>query len=195
MRKFLLVTVITLASLILKAQSNSLIKKNFIAGADMVVTFYDYINGKEDSQKVVFPTGWKFRVVDIKNNKLILKQWETKNSPFAKTKLSHKNYDSLNLVYERINAFNQQQGRPRYASSRDDDKFYSVDLDDFTAKADPYFAKGLDFTFGVMTIPIKLRSGNEQSGHYFNYDEKFNVGICAGLKYNFNSRKNRSLDF
>ncbi|MCU7549853.1 hypothetical protein OCK74_12045 [Chitinophagaceae bacterium LB-8] len=195
MKKVVFSLAMATATIAIKAQDNNLIKRNFITSADMVVTFYDYVKEKEDGRKVIFPTGWKFRVVDIKDNKLILKQWTTKNSPFTNQNLSGTKLDSVNNIYQRIESFNQQINRPNYASPKDDEKFYSIDLDDFNAKVDPYYAKGWDFTFGVMTIPIKLRKGNEDKGRFFNYEEKFNIGICTGLKYSFNSRKNRSLNF
>jgi hypothetical protein len=172
------------------AQTNNLIKKNFITGADITVYLYDYLKGEKlsnnDGNKLIFPSDWKFRVVGItKDNELIIKQWRSKKSANKEkgAKFYNIEKDSLKKI----------DNTHAYTSSKNDNQFFTIPLSEFDAKCDPYFQKGMDFTFGVMTIPIKLRSKSKKTGSLFELEEKFNIGISAGIKLNFNSRKDRSI--
>jgi hypothetical protein len=175
--------------LFLFCQKGNLIKRNFITSADMTLNYFDFLNKKPLQEKVIFPPGWKFMVVDIIDDQIIVKQWFTKSASSAKAQGDIHNSQKLttNDLVSPSNA--------AFASSKNDYQFFSLGLKEFEAKADPYYPRGVDFTFGVMTIPIKLRAGVEEAKSYFDYEEKFNIGLSGGLKFDFNSRKKRSINF
>jgi hypothetical protein len=170
------------------AQNTNLVKKNFVTGADMTVSLYDYVAdsalAKTSQNRLIFPANWKFKVVGItKDNEIIIKQW-------ASSKGSNNGYTGGRKAKDSLTKLSSQSA---YTSDKNDRQYFVVSLADFDSKCEPYFSRGYDFTFGVMTIPIKLRARSQKSGSLFEYDEKFNIGISAGIKKSFNSRKDRSV--
>lgn len=196
MKKTLFIIAFILGSFCGRSQATNLIKKNFITGTDLTVRLYDYINkdtsANTEMNKLIFPANWKFKVVGItKDNELIIKQWRSKKSPNKKNPNKKKDSAAANITKKAD--MKKIDAEIAYTSSKNNDQFFTVPLSEFDTKCDPYFARGLDFTFGVMTIPIKLRSKSEKEGSLFEFEEKFNIGVSAGIKYNFNSRKDRSV--
>jgi len=191
MKKILLFVAISLVfTTASTAQNTNIVKKNFVTGADLTVRLYDYISDSvladKPSNKLIFPANWKFRVVGItKDNMIIIKQWSSSKSSDGGYKGGSGKKESLTILPD-SNA---------YTGNKNDKQFFAVPLSEFDSKCEPYFPKGWDFTFGVMTIPIKLRARSQKAGSFFEYDEKFNIGISAGLRWNFNSRKDRSINF
>ncbi|MEQ1675651.1 MAG: hypothetical protein ABL876_03045 [Chitinophagaceae bacterium] len=201
MKKILLLT--SLIFLLIhsgKTQTSNLIKKDFITGTDVTVQLYDYLNKKtlpdSEANKLIFPSNWKFRVVGITDsNTIIVKQWASRKNPNSNDKDTKYSPKYIRKTKTKTYLKQLPDTTVAYTSDKNDNQFFTIPLSEFDTKCDPYFVKGIDFTFGVMTIPIKLRARSKKSGTLFEFEEKFNIGISAGIKFSFNSRKDRSLSF
>ena len=126
---------------------------------------------------------------------LIIKQWSGKKRAGGGITGGLNNKDYL-LTLDRKDSTGKSTGKkPAFSGNWNDKHYFSVPLADFESKCDPYYPRGWDLTFGVMTIPIKLRGASRKTGSLFEYDEKFNIGLSAGVQRSFNSRKERSISF
>lgn len=73
-------------------------------------------------------------------------------------------------------------------------KVFTISLKDLNEKCMPYFGRKFSFTFGAMTIPLKIRVGSETTRRML-VEEKLNIGLTPGLKYQIPSRKEQSITF
>lgn len=73
-------------------------------------------------------------------------------------------------------------------------KIFTISLKDLNEKCMPYFGHRTSFTFGAMTIPLKIRFGTETNRPML-AEEKLNIGLTPGLKFQFSSRKEQSITF
>ncbi len=63
-----------------------------------------------------------------------------------------------------------------------DQKNFIIELNTFTTATRIYYGKNNEFSWGVMTLPIKARFGNKKD-HFFDFEENLNLGFTAGLKH------------
>ncbi len=71
---------------------------------------------------------------------------------------------------------------------------FKMKLSDLNDKTIEYHGKAGSFTYGVMTLPIKLRFGNG-SDRQFNFEENLNLGFTFGYKKQPQSRVKQSHNF
>ncbi|MEM6721293.1 MAG: hypothetical protein AAF611_18340 [Bacteroidota bacterium] len=68
---------------------------------------------------------------------------------------------------------------------------FKMKLSDLNNKTREYYGKSTDFTFGVMTLPVKIRFGNKEE-RFFNFEENLNLGFTFGLRLQVPSRERQS---
>ncbi len=71
---------------------------------------------------------------------------------------------------------------------------FKMKLTDLNDKAIEYHGKAGSFTYGVMTLPIKMRFGNG-GDRLFNFEENLNLGFTFGYKRQPQSRVKQSHNF
>ena len=64
----------------------------------------------------------------------------------------------------------------------------------FTLGTKIYYGKSNDFTWGVMTLPIKARIGNKKD-RFFDFEENLNLGFTAGLKHQITGSHQQWLNY
>ncbi|MCB0374634.1 MAG: hypothetical protein KDD04_01820 [Sinomicrobium sp.] len=64
---------------------------------------------------------------------------------------------------------------------------FDMKLEDLNDKTQEYYGYSDNFTYGVMTLPIKLRFGNN-SDRFFNFEENLNLGFTFGYQRKISSR-------
>lgn len=80
-----------------------------------------------------------------------------------------------------------------YVGSWSNYKEFAIKPDDLNSYCVSYFGSKNEFTWGFMTLPIKLRSSNDQGG-VFNYEEKLNLGFVAGWRWQLQGKVQRSIN-
>ena len=73
-------------------------------------------------------------------------------------------------------------------------KEFAMKPEDFNSSCIPYFGSNNEFTWGVMTLPIKLRPGNS-TDRLFSYEEKLNLGFVFGLRHQLQGKVQQSLNY
>lgn len=128
--------------------------------------------------------GYVFQVIGIDSNRVIIRWWDfTQQSRDAQKK---KEADTTLQVQENFVPIS-------YHNTHLD---YEITLDDLNSKCSPYYGNDNSFTWGAVTMPIKLRLGNK-SDRYFSFQESLNIGIGAGWSWQKQGRhqKSRNLIF
>ena len=64
---------------------------------------------------------------------------------------------------------------------------FKMELKDLNNKTMEYFGYSRSFTYGVMTLPVKVRFGNGDN-RFFNFEENLNLGFTFGYRYQPSSR-------
>jgi hypothetical protein len=181
------------------AQTQAL-NKWYITTVDLTVKSTPLNNNNKDSAVVyrVRP-GTKFTVIDISNNdyRILFGYYGSKGSPTggsvsSKAGRPHSlrdfNFDTVrssNLTrYPRDSAFIQ-----KWANF----KIFSISAKDLSEKSVIYYTGDVDFTYGALTLPLKIRFGNGGS-IYSAYEENLNFGLTFGLKYTIPSTKPQSIN-
>ncbi len=65
---------------------------------------------------------------------------------------------------------------------------------DLDAKCALYYTKKWDFSYGALTLPLKVRFGNSRNT-FSSYEENLNLGLTAGAKVRLPSTKNQVINF
>jgi hypothetical protein len=73
-------------------------------------------------------------------------------------------------------------------------KEFAISPEDFNSSCIAYFGTSHEFTWGVMTLPIKLRFGGS-AGRTFSFEEKLNLGFVAGFRQQLKGTIQHSLNY
>lgn len=131
--------------------------------ADAIITFWEF------DEELNFPDGLRSTAKDSIN---IILNKESKD--LKKEDISAK----LDLGYLNIGMWSNHIK-------------FRMKLKDLNDKTTEYHGKSNNFTFGVMTLPIKVRFGNNKE-RFFNYEENLNLGFTFGYKRKIASRVEQS---
>ena len=69
-----------------------------------------------------------------------------------------------------------------------------MNADDFTAKCLPIHPSSESFTWGFLTLPLKLRFDNDKGGR-FNFEQNLNFGLTFGGKHQYVSKNDISFNY
>jgi hypothetical protein len=138
---------------------------------DIVVQEFSLINNDTINKKFIARKNTKFTAYESKNNKLLVKFWNYKNS-------TEQNVEANN-------------NGGKYISNETNDKYFLIDLADFNNKTSEYYGDKNSFVWGFSLLPIKLRFGG--ANRPFNYETGFSLGTSAGYEYQFKSRVKQSI--
>jgi hypothetical protein len=166
------------------AQTSTITGNSFITTIDNLVVYGVKSDGKVDKTKTFkIPKGTKFNAngFDEDNNvKITFWDYSVKTKP-AKS--------SLAIGY----SFDYSSGK-EYIGSWANEKDFIIDLKVFNLGAKPYYGKRNDFTWGVMTLPIKARLGDKKE-KFFDVEENLNLGFTFGLRHQIQSKKEQALNY
>jgi hypothetical protein len=125
----------------------------------------------------------KFTVVRFsKDNDMVIVFWDYPNDTEGS-----KGSSALNFAKE----YDVKQSS---ISSWANKKEFIMELKTFNAVCSIYYGKKVDFTWGAMTLPLKIRFGNG-TDRDFNVEENLNLGFAIGLKKQLASRHLQSLNY
>lgn len=158
----------------------------------------------------------KFTVIDVSDNGIIQIQfWNFKGPGLVKNTINKIVPDNMNKAIANLSAGEKagldKTDVPKTALTRSsivefanggdgkiivdrdvNGKIFTITLKDLNEKCMPYFGYRTSFTFGAMTIPLKIRFGSETMRPML-VEEKLNIGLTPGLKRQFKSRKEQSI--
>jgi len=72
---------------------------------------------------------------------------------------------------------------------------FFMSAQDFSANAVAFYPTSYTFTWGFLTLPIKLRFDNSLSGGRFNFEQNLNFGLTAGIKQQLQRIDDVSLNY
>lgn len=159
--------------------SSNTILKNVVYRATSNTKFTITGFDKDHNIKITF---WRYRTKsNPKNSKTIIEKDSTNIYHDPRTKIKQ---DS---VYK----FDSEQV---YIGVWANYKEFAITPEDFNTSCIPYFGTSSEFTWGVMTLPIKLRFGGADN-RSFNYEEKLNLGFVAGVRQQLRGRIQHSMNY
>jgi hypothetical protein len=117
--------------------------------------------------------GYVFQVIDVINDEVIIRWWDFDEMSRNKQKKEVEERKVKRLMggngFELISYLNTSLN-------------YEISLSDLNSKCIPYYGNSNSFTWGAVTMPVKLRFGNK-SDRYFSFQEALNIGIAAGWSW------------
>jgi|GEM_PF-6658672 len=72
---------------------------------------------------------------------------------------------------------------------------FSMSVSSFSTGAKPFYGKLNEFTWGAMTLPIRVRFGRNNANRFFNFEENLNLGLSAGLRHQYQGTVEHSINF
>lgn len=184
MKSILLFAIANFFAHSLLSQTQAITGNSFITTLDNMVAYGVKKDGKVDKTKSFkIPKGTKFNAngFDDDNNVKITFWNYTVSSKSPKS--------SLAAGY----SFDYSSGK-EYIASWANDKDFIMDLKDFNSGAKLYYGKRNDFTWGVMTLPIKARFGNKKD-RFFDVEENLNLGFTFGLRHQIQGKKEQAINY
>jgi hypothetical protein len=187
----------------------NMVGKSFVTMVDKVIVF----PMNDETGFYFVKKNTKFSITNIdKNNDLVITFW-----PYKQPKLERTDSALQKASYDRrpepntINAYPTMGPAMRgkggvnvidYQQATDPESFigpwadglsFLLPLSSLNSMTAEYFGKGMAFTWGAMTLPLKLRFKHKES-IYGGYEEKLNLGLNVGLKMQIPGRVQRSLN-
>jgi len=168
-----------------------------------VIDFSRSVAGEQDAF-LFAKTDQKFTVIDVSDKGIIqiqfwnFKKLDTANKKNAnlsadeKIGLSKKDAPEEALTRSGIVEFARGANGKIIVDRDVDGKIFTIILKDLNEKCMPYFGHKTSFTFGAMTIPMKIRFGKKTNRRTL-VEEKLNIGLTPGLKFQISSRKEQSI--
>lgn len=157
------------------------------------------------SQKYLVSKGVKFSIDAIKGDSILVSFWSFSNPEHNE---SHtKKDDSGTLKKDTVNAI-LKRGRNKLRMEDINIKLnlqykyigywsnylqFRMSLGDLNDKTVEYYGSSNNFTYGVMTLPIKVRFGNGKE-RYFDFEENLNLGFTFGYQRQIHSRVKQSFN-
>jgi hypothetical protein len=71
---------------------------------------------------------------------------------------------------------------------------FFMNADDFAANCSPIYPRNNSFTWGFLTLPLKLRFDNDKGGR-FNFEQNLNFGLTFGIKHQYVSKNDISINY
>ncbi len=218
MKNYFIFLFFSLSSLV--SSSQNLVGKSFVTNVENI-RVYPVDSPANDGRHFYYVhRNTKFTVVGIdKTNNLIITFWKykkkdtiTNKDGIRKINSLPKSADSYSIL--EVNQSHLAKGGPkeRYFDDKiqfnDDDpsddyeyigpwagtRSFIMPLASFNQQAQAYYGKQRGFSWGVMTLPIKIRFGNA-GDRFFNFEEKINLGFSAGIKQQIQSRTEQSINY
>ncbi|AMR31531.1 hypothetical protein A0256_08880 [Mucilaginibacter sp. PAMC 26640] len=130
--------------------------------------------------------GTKFTVTGFdKDHNIKLTFWR-----YVDARMHTKQYDSVKRAEELYN-FGVPNG---YIGKWANYKEFAMSPEDFNSSCIAYYGTKTEFTWGVMTLPIKLRPGNGSS-RFFSYEESLNLGFVFGWRQQLKGKVKHSINY
>lgn len=172
------------------SQNETVTGKSYITTVDNVVVYGVGSDGKIDkNQRFKVNKGTKFNAngLDEENNVKITFWPYSKPSGDTASKPRYKSDFSKNFsnVYETNHEFIGY-----WANYKD----FVIELPTFNIGTKLYYGKDNDFTWGVLTLPIKARLGNKKD-RYFDIEENLNLGFSFGLRHQIESVRKQAINY
>ncbi|EDP97118.1 hypothetical protein U8527_02190 [Kordia algicida OT-1] len=211
MKQIILLFLVLLTS---KVFSQEITGKSYMTIVDNIkVTSIDSIKIIDSTKTINYttknykvPKGVKFSVDEIKGEYALITFWNFSDSEL---KDSHTRFDGKGtLKMEKVTEILKRK-RNRLRNQDIDAKLnleykyigywanylqFKMKLTDLNDKTIEYYSASNNFTYGVMTLPIKVRFGNGNE-RFFNLEENLNLGFTFGYQRQLPSRVKQSINF
>jgi hypothetical protein len=172
-------------------QSQSLVGKVYVVYSDQISVFGLNASGILDSTlKFTAKGGTKFSVVgfDDKNN-ILVTFWRYGKWDPAAGKYRYTRSDTIKKSY-----FLHYNDSLEFIGNWANYKRFAINPRILNSSCKEYFGPKKEFTWGVMTLPIKARFGNNGK-KLFDFEERLNLGFVFGLKKQLKGYSQHSLNY
>ncbi|MEX0274767.1 MAG: hypothetical protein AB3N16_10345, partial [Flavobacteriaceae bacterium] len=204
-------TILAIICIAFSGFSQAIIGNSYITTADNVEVYWA-IGSDTLSYKV--PLGTKFRVDAIENDSdlITISFWEyadrgkgnhSSERQIARSLQIQKERDAVIdtvLLQMKKNELTQKDMERKYAFGFNFIGYWAnylqfkIRLTDLNDKSESYHPYKRSFTYGVMTLPIKVRFG-DNGNRFFAVEENLNLGINLGYKWQLQGRKVQAHNF
>ncbi|MFD0750014.1 hypothetical protein ACFQZS_07665 [Mucilaginibacter calamicampi] len=203
MRK--LITVAALLFMSMGGYAQAIIGKMYTITPDFVNVYgVDANNVFQKQYKFRAPSNTKFTVTGFDTSHNIKITFWRYNTTVYDTILTEpqkitlrKNYAKTNEYYEKLRskaAVYDFDVKNAYIGKWANYKEFAITPEEFDVSVVPYYGVKNQFTWGVMTLPIKLRLGDSNK-RFFSYEEKLNLGFVFGLRHQLEGTVQKSINY
>jgi hypothetical protein len=172
-------------------QDQALVGKVYVVFSDQISVYgLNAAGDKDDALKFTAKGGTKFSIVgfDEKNN-ILVTFWRY---PVYDSKSKKPRYASSSAITK--TEFKSYDENLEFIGSWANYKKFAINPKILNSSCKEYFATKKDFTWGVMTLPIKARFGNNEK-KFFDFEERLNLGFVFGLKKQLKGYSQRSRNY
>lgn len=120
----------------------------------------------------------------------VIKFWNYK-TPAGATKLDEliKNGPPTK---QKIKDFAGRAAEDPFIDANANDLYFAIRMEDLSNQCSEYHGKGSKFSYGIVTMPYKIRFGNK-ADKYFQFSSNYNIGGTAGARFALPSRTMQSI--
>jgi hypothetical protein len=175
----------------------AIVGKVYVTSSDVITVYGLDKKGNLDSNaRFSVSNKTKFSVVGFDDNNNIKVTFWRYYTPASNTAKNNKS--STPFIYQK-----DTLTKKTYWSYSDDLQFigkwanykqFAIKPSEFDAACKEYFGTKKDFTWGVMTLPIKARFGNGDD-KLFDFEERLNLGFVFGLRKQLKGYVEQSLNY
>ena len=173
-----LICLITALMFFTSGFTQSIVGKIYVTASDELTVYGVDSNGNLDSTKrYTASNGTKFSVIgfDANNNvKITFWRFPFYNEATKKWEYTHRR----SIKRESFYTYSTDQ---EFIGSWANYLQFAIPPSVLNSSCKEYFGAKKEFTWGVMTLPIKARFGNGKN-KYFDFEERLNLGFVFGLK-------------
>jgi hypothetical protein len=93
---------------------------------------------------------------------------------------------------ESISSYITATANIKYVDYKSNEQYFAISLAELNNSCSLYYGKGAKLTYGVATLPYKVRFGDSKEKH-FDFSSNFNFGGTVGIQINIPSRIEQSI--
>lgn len=171
------------------SNAQNLIGKVYITTSDQIAVFGLDDKGNLDSARRYSARGYsKFSVVGFdEQNNVLITFW--RYPVWHGNTKSYVHSDTITKKY-----FADYQDSLQFIGAWANYKRFAINPRILNSSAREYFGSKTEFTWGVMTLPIKARFGNHDD-KFFDFEERLNLGFAFGMKKQLRGYVEQSMNY
>ncbi len=147
---------------------------------------------KKDTQAFhLIKKGTKFTVLEIVEDGFVVKFWSYRpDEAFLGIKYK-KPVSTINTIAD----LTKYEITVAYIDEKNNGRHYLIEVKDVDEKCSEYHSIKGNFTWGPVTVPLKMRFGRVDTDTMFSLSGNMNLGLFVGYRQQFKGRKTQALNF
>lgn len=174
----------------LNAYTQTIVGKIFVTSSDQIAVFGLDQEGKLDTTKrFAVKKSTKFSIVGFDaDNNILITFWRY----YSKDSTGKTIYTRTSTMTKaELNSYPEEKA---FIGSWANFKRFAIKPTVLNSSCKEYYGTQTEFTWGVMTLPIKARMGNGDD-KFFDFEERLNLGFVFGLKQQLKGYSPQALNY